>query len=138
MSQFKLDPMIIVLFLLIIGMVWMMTKQRKSQREAQNFVDSLEPGQEVMTLAGYVGTIVSIDDHYIVLESVPGGAQTKWVKAAIRKPGAGVPGVPQQAATETAADVEIPDNVAKLIGEDTSIVDKHTDTTEHNKRENDK
>ncbi len=126
----SIDPFVIVLVVLVAGMFWMNSRQRKTQREATSFIDSLEPGTRVQTLSGLVGSVVSVDDQYVTLESEPGQGRTTWVKAAIRK----VPVAPKStdadadaALDETSADdVVIPDNVAKLIGEDTSSIDKLT------------
>lgn len=127
-----MDPFTIILIILAFGMIWMTTRQRKTQREAQAFVESLAPGTEVMTMSGYVGTVVEVTDTHVVLESVPGGGTTTWVKAAVRKSVAPAPVAEDAADAEDIEAVEIPDNVAKLIGEDTSDIDKLT------KPENDK
>ncbi|GAA2246499.1 hypothetical protein GCM10010401_20150 [Rarobacter faecitabidus] len=118
------DPIFVVLVIVFIGMIWMTTRQRKTQREAQSFIETLTPGTRVMTMAGYVGYVVETDEQYVTLESVPGsGAHTLWMKAAIRKPIVPVGG---EEAAGLDSDVEIPDDVAKLIGEDSSDIDKLT------------
>jgi preprotein translocase subunit YajC len=76
---------LIIIFALAIGAMFLMTRSsRKKQREAVSFRDNLQPGQEVMTGSGYFGTIVSVDDDVIILESTPGN-QSRWLRAAIAK-----------------------------------------------------
>jgi len=115
--------MIIILAVLMLAMFWMSSRQRKAQRTALEFVDSLTPGQRVMTASGYVGTVVAIDGDQYTLESVPGGGTTVWVKGAIRKrvdDAATVdveasPEAQTQAQDEAVQDFVVPDDVSKLI-----------------------
>jgi len=76
-------------WILIIGAAaafWLMTRRsRKQQKAQQEFRNLLEPGDEVMTASGMIGTVVEIDDDAITLESTPGGGRTRWVRAAIAK-----------------------------------------------------
>jgi len=76
-------------WILIIGAAaafWLMTRRsRKQQKAQQEFRNQLEPGDEVMTASGMIGTVVEIDDDAITLESTPGGGRTRWVRAAIAK-----------------------------------------------------
>lgn len=57
--------------------------RRKQVRAQEELRASLEPGVEVMTGSGFFGFIVEVTDEYVVLESEPGGARTRWVPAAI-------------------------------------------------------
>jgi len=76
------------LFLILavaLGALWLMSSRtRKQQRAAQEFRNNLVPGDEVMTASGLLGTVVTVDDDVITLESSP-GAHTRWIRAAIAK-----------------------------------------------------
>jgi len=76
------------LFILIIafGALWLMSSRtRKQQRAASEFRNNLVAGDEVMTGSGLFGTVVDVEDDVITLETSPGGAQTRWIRAAIAK-----------------------------------------------------
>ena len=76
------------LFLILaiaLGALWLMSSRtRKQQRAAQEFRNNLEAGDEVMTASGLLGTVVTVEDDVITLESSP-GAHTRWIRAAIAK-----------------------------------------------------
>ncbi|HEY0189074.1 MAG TPA: preprotein translocase subunit YajC [Cellulomonas sp.] len=76
--------MIIVLALGVGAMWFMSSRSRKQQREALSFRDNLQPGQEVQTGSGLLGTVVSVEDGVVTLESAP-GMHTRWVIAAIAR-----------------------------------------------------
>lgn len=75
--------MILLLGVVVVGMFFMSSRQRKQQATQTSFRDSLVPGQEVMTSSGQLGTVVSTDENSITLETTP-GVYTRWVKAAIQ------------------------------------------------------
>ena len=56
-----LGLMVVVFYLFIIR------PQRKRAREQQSLSESLTPGQEVRTIGGIHGRIVSVDDESVVL-----------------------------------------------------------------------
>jgi preprotein translocase subunit YajC len=76
------------LFLILavaLGALWLMSNRtRKQQRAAQEFRNNLVAGDEVMTASGLLGTVVTVEDDVITLESSP-GAHTRWIRAAIAK-----------------------------------------------------
>ncbi len=135
-----MDPIFLILIFFAVAMVWMSSRQRKAQQKTQAFVESLTPGAKVMTMSGYIGTIVDITDEHVTLESVPGGGTTVWIKPAIRQSvvdpviDASDEANPVEASSD---EVEIPDNIAKLIGEDTSSIDKYTKSDDDEDRGSD-
>ncbi|SNS47501.1 preprotein translocase subunit YajC [Micrococcales bacterium KH10] len=135
-----MDPIFLILIFFAVAMVWMSSRQRKAQQKTQAFVESLTPGAKVMTMSGYIGTIVDITDEHVTLESVPGGGTTVWIKPAIRQSvvdpviDASDEANPVEASSD---EVEIPDNIAKLIGEDTSSIDKYTKSNDDEDRGSD-
>jgi len=113
--------MLIILAVFALAMFWMTSKQRKAQKTAMAFLDTLAPGQRVMTASGYIGTVVAIDGDHITLESAPGGGTTTWVKGAIRKlveePVEADTVAPTSAASQdsTVQDFVVPNDISKLI-----------------------
>ena len=74
-----------IIIALAFGAMWLMSSRtRKQQQRAQEFRNTLEPGDEVMTGSGLFGTVVEVDGDVITLESTP-GSRTRWLRAAISK-----------------------------------------------------
>ena len=61
----------------------MIRPQMKKQKQEKIFQDSLKPGAKVITTSGMHGTIFSISDDGVVLETLSG--KLKFEKAAISK-----------------------------------------------------
>lgn len=74
--------MIIIILAMVALMFFMTRGQRKKQREAQSFRDSLKIGDEVMTQSGMLGVVVEIDEKAITIESTAEN-YTRWVIAAV-------------------------------------------------------
>ncbi len=118
------DPFLIIMLVLVVGMFWFTGRNaRKRQKDMAELRESLQPGLQVMTASGYVGTVVSVDGDLVTLESDE-GSRTKWVAAAIAKPYEATPaaGTVEATATPDSAPQEstttgfvVPDNISSLI-----------------------
>lgn len=76
---------IFLLPLLLIGLLWFMgAPQRRMRKEQAALMESLAPGADVMTHGGLYGTVVSIDDDVVTLETSP-GVTMRWAKRAVAK-----------------------------------------------------
>lgn len=64
----------ILFLLLLFGVVYflMIRPQQKRRREAQQMQSSLGPGDQIVTIGGLHGTVVSVDDNVATLEIAPG------------------------------------------------------------------
>jgi preprotein translocase subunit YajC len=64
----------ILFLLLLFGVVYflMIRPQQKRRREAQTMQNTLGPGDEIVTIGGLHGTVVSIDSDVATLEIAPG------------------------------------------------------------------
>jgi len=60
----------------------MIRPNKKARAEHQRMVDSIQPGDEVMTTTGIFGTVRSIGDEELRLEVSP-GVEVRMVKRAI-------------------------------------------------------
>lgn len=69
--------------ILIVGMIWFMSRTQKKQRQRQaDTVAALAPGSKVITTSGLVGIVEETDDEYVTLE-ISEGVLVQVVKAAI-------------------------------------------------------
>lgn len=69
--------------ILIVGMIWFMSRTQKKQRQRQaDTVAALQPGTKVITTSGLVGIVEETDDDYVTLE-ISEGVLVQVVKAAI-------------------------------------------------------
>lgn len=69
--------------ILIVGMIWFMSRSQKKQRQRQaDTVAALTPGTKVITTSGLVGIVEETDDDYVTLE-ISEGVLVQVVKAAI-------------------------------------------------------
>ena len=82
--QQSMTPTLVMIGLMVVGFYFLMIRpQMKKQKQEKNFQDSLKPGAKVITTSGMHGTIFSISDDGVVLETLSG--KLKFEKAAISK-----------------------------------------------------
>ncbi len=69
---------------LMVVMFWWMSRSSKKMREkvAQEREEAAQVGNNVVTTAGFFGTIVDIDGDAVTLQS-PSGDETVWLRSAI-------------------------------------------------------
>lgn len=84
-----MSNMIMLIVLVVIMMVFMMisTRKQKKAQDAQNdWRENLKPGDEVATVSGLLGTVVSVDVPHdqIVINSE--GSMSRWRIQAITRP----------------------------------------------------
>src|SRR5690349_14221493 len=91
----------------------MIRPQQKRRREALNMQNQLGPGDQIVTIGGLHGTIVSIDDDVATLEVAP-GVQVRFARQAIART------LPNQEAAESAAADEV---VAEPAVEEPAVAD---------------
>jgi preprotein translocase subunit YajC len=107
----------ILFLLLLFGVVYflMIRPQQKRRREAQSMQKQLGPGDQIVTIGGLHGMIVSINDDVATLEVAP-GVQVKFARQAIART------LPKQDAEESsAAEVEETDVVEEpAVADDTA------------------
>jgi preprotein translocase subunit YajC len=105
--------------ILIVGMIWFMSRTQKKQRQRQaDTVAQLQPGTKVITTSGLVGIVEETDEEYVTLE-ISEGVLVQVVKAAIGRvvpddDAAGDPPVAEDLtddADESAVDVKDPVDV---------------------------
>lgn len=75
-----LFPLILVFVLMYFVMI---RPQKKKQKEEQKMKESLQVGDEILTIGGIYGRIVSIKEDSIVLESAADHSKIKFAKWAV-------------------------------------------------------
>lgn len=75
----------VIMILMLVGMWWFTSRsQKKRDKEAQDMRDSLAVGDEVTTIGGIIGKVVSIKEETFVLETTKEKTHIRFLKAAIR------------------------------------------------------
>ena len=99
----------IIMILMLVGMWWFTSRsQKKKDQEAQNLRDSLMVGDEVTTIGGIIGKVVSIKDETFVLETTKEKTHIRFLKAAIRSVDVKVADLTAEPKAETEATEEKP------------------------------
>lgn len=81
-----MDPFLLIMVLALIAMMWFTTsRQRKVQRERDEFRNSLAPGDRVMTTSGLHATVVSMDETANTAVLDAGQGPMTWSRDAISK-----------------------------------------------------
>ena len=76
---------LLLLLVLIVFTVWVFTRGRRQQREAQLTQSRLQAGVEVMTTSGLYGRVVEVTDGSVVrLETSP-GVVSRWDRRAVAR-----------------------------------------------------
>lgn len=75
----------IIMIVMLVGMWWFTSRsQKKKDKEAQDMRDSLQVGDEVTTIGGIIGKVVSIKEETFVLETTKEKTHIRFLKGAIR------------------------------------------------------
>jgi len=75
---------IIMIVLLVVVFYFMYRSNKKQEREATKMREGLEVGDEITTIGGIVGEIVSIKEDTIVIETSKAGTKIRFLKTAVR------------------------------------------------------
>ncbi|WP_089296947.1 preprotein translocase subunit YajC [Actinoplanes regularis] len=73
-------------FILIIGVMYLLVirPQQKRRREAMELQNKLGAGDEIVTIGGLHGTVVSVEDDVVTLEIAP-DVQVRFARQAISR-----------------------------------------------------
>ena len=75
---------IIMIVLLVVVFFFMYRSNKKQERQANDMRNNLEVGDEVTTIGGIVGEIVSIKDETVTIETSRDRTKIRFLKTAIR------------------------------------------------------
>ncbi|MBQ8350923.1 MAG: preprotein translocase subunit YajC [Clostridia bacterium] len=77
-------PTIIMLVVFVLLMIWMFSSNKKRRKEEANMLNSLEVGDEITTIGGIIGEIVSMKEDTITIETSKAGTKIRFLKTAVR------------------------------------------------------
>lgn len=79
----------IIYGVMIVAMIaiffFMNRKQKKQDQEVQDMRNSLRVGDEVTTIGGIIGRVVSVKEDTVVIETSRDGTKIRFLKSAISK-----------------------------------------------------
>ena len=79
-------PMMVIMIVMLIGMWWFTSRsQKKRDQEAQQMRDSLQVGDEITTIGGIIGKVVSIKEETCVIETSRDGTKIRILKSAVSR-----------------------------------------------------
>lgn len=73
-----------IVLIFVVMYFLMIRPQKKQEKEAQNMRDNLAVGDEITTIGGIIGEIVSIKDETVTIETSKAGTKIRFLKSAIR------------------------------------------------------
>lgn len=79
----SLLPMLLIIGVMIIFMVISSRKQRKQDQEIANMRNNLSVGDEITTIGGIIGKVVSIKEETCVIETSRDGTKIRILKSAV-------------------------------------------------------
>ena len=77
-------PMLLMIGLLVVMFIITSRSNKKKEKEAADMRDNLMVGDEVTTIGGIIGKVVSIKEETFVLETTKEKTQIRFLKGAIR------------------------------------------------------
>jgi len=77
-------PMLIMLAVVILFWVFMGRRQKKQEKEAADMRNNVQVGDEITTIGGIIGKVVSVKDETLVLETTRDCTKIRILKSAIR------------------------------------------------------
>ena len=83
-----LDLIVMLLpMILIFGIMWfvMIRPQRKKQKEEEKMRNNIQIGDEILTIGGFYGRVVSIKEDALVIESVADHTKQKIARWAVQQ-----------------------------------------------------
>ena len=73
-----------LLLIFVVFYLVLIRPQQRRVRSHQQLVETLDPGDEVVTIGGIFGTIVELEDTHVILE-LWDGTQVKFLRSAISR-----------------------------------------------------
>lgn len=79
-----------ITLIMIVGMIavmyfFVMRPQKKQEKETQNMRDSLQVGDEITTIGGIIGKIISIKEETVMIETGHDRTKIRILKSAVSR-----------------------------------------------------
>lgn len=78
-------PMLLIIGIMIVFMVVSSRKQKKQDKEIEDMRNNLQVGDEVTSIGGIIGRVVSIKEETCVIETSRDGTKIRLLKSAISR-----------------------------------------------------
>ena len=75
---------LIMIVVMVVIFVMMSRSSKKQEREKQNMLDNLEVGDEITTIGGIIGEIVSIKGETVTIETAKERNKIRILRSAVR------------------------------------------------------
>lgn len=79
-----LFPLLLLVVMFVAMYFLTIRPQKKAEKEANDMRNNLQVGDEVTTIGGIIGRIVSIKEETCVVETSKNGTKIRFLKSAIR------------------------------------------------------
>ena len=69
-----MSPSFLIIIVLLFGVLWfvLIRPQKRRQQEQRQLLESLSPGDEILTAGGFYGTVRSVEGDDVLVEIAPG------------------------------------------------------------------
>ncbi len=78
-------PIILLVVMVAFLYFFMIRPQKKQEREFNNMLNDLQPGDEITTKGGIIGKIVSIKEETMVIETTRDRTKIRLLKSSVAK-----------------------------------------------------
>ena len=78
-------PIILLVLMVVFFYFFMIRPQKKQEREFNNMLNELQPGDEITTKGGIIGKVVSIKEETMVIETTRDRTKIRLLKSAVAK-----------------------------------------------------
>ena len=78
-------PMIMLVILFAIMYFFMIRPQKKKQKEEEKMRNNLQAGDEVLTIGGFYGKVISVKEDSVVIQSLVDSSKQKLTRSAIQQ-----------------------------------------------------
>ena len=79
-----LGGIILIVVMFVVLYFFMIRPQKKQEREVNNMRNNLQVGDEITTIGGVIGKIVSIKEETIVIETSHDRTKIRFLRSAVR------------------------------------------------------
>ncbi len=79
-----IGSLVIIVVMFVVLYFFMIRPQKKQEKEITNMRNNLQVGDEITTIGGIIGKIVSIKDETVMIETGHDRTKIRFLKSAIR------------------------------------------------------
>ena len=80
----SLSSILIIVVMFVVLYFFMIRPQKKQEKEIQNMRNNLQVGDEITTIGGIIGKIVSIKEETVMIETGHDRARIRILRSAVR------------------------------------------------------